>query len=74
MKLKKMAVTVATIGALCASSYAFAARYYSHYTYYSDASRTTVVGVRINTCAGTVIMNGTMTVYSTLDDRFNCNL
>jgi hypothetical protein len=74
MQLKKLAVTVATLGALCASSYAFAARFYSHYTYYSDATYSTAVGERINACNGQVYMNGTMTIYSTLDDRFNCYL
>jgi len=74
MKLKKVAVILASVGALCASSYAFAARYYSHYDYYSDATRTTKVGSRIVTCDGRVHLYGTTSTYSVLVDRFNCML
>jgi hypothetical protein len=74
MKLKKFVVAVVSISAICASSYALAARYYVKYTYYSDATHATKVGMRINTCAGTVYMSGVMSPYSVLEDRFNCNL
>jgi hypothetical protein len=74
MNLKKFVITVASISALFASGYAFAARYYAHYSYYSDATHTTQVGTRINACNGQVYMSGTMTTFSVLDDRFNCNL
>lgn len=74
MNLKKFAVILTSIGALCASSYAFAARYYSHHDYYSDATYSQKVGTRIAACNGQVYLSGTMTTYSVLIDRFNCTL
>ena len=74
MKLKKFVMTLTAISAIFASGYAFAARYYAHYIYYSDATYTNQVGSRTNACNGQVYITGTMTSFSVLDDRFNCDL
>jgi ABC-type uncharacterized transport system substrate-binding protein len=73
MKLKQLAAVLGVVGSMAASGYAWAATYYTEYMYFSDATRTTVVGNRITTCKNQVYTYGTVTIYKRLVERYDCS-
>ena len=72
MKLKTLAAVLGVAGSLAASGYAWAATYYTDYYYYSDATRTTIVGERTTNCKNQVDAWGTVTAYRRLVETYNC--
>lgn len=70
MKLKKLA-----LGALMAATVAsvYAANYYSTVYYYSDASRTTIVGTKTTNCKNQIEVTGTVTAYPRTVERYSCD-
>lgn len=66
--------TVAAVVALTAiSSYAFAANYIVETIYYSDASRSTIVGESVKRCNGSTFVTGQITSYSRVVAKYPCN-
>jgi hypothetical protein len=75
MNFKKRATAaLLAAGAMAAAGYAYAAVFYTQTAYYSDASYTTQVGTRTATCNRQVYLTGSMTPYSKVVDRYNCDL
>lgn len=72
MKLKQAAALLGVVGAMAASSYAYAATYYQNYMYFSDSARTNFVGEKIIDCRNRVTVWGTITPYSRRVEYYNC--
>ena len=67
------ALAVCSIGAAGAASAWTYTWYYTDYAYFSDSTRTTVVGGTTTFCNRRVESWGTQTAYKRLLERYDCN-
>lgn len=74
MNLKKAVIGMTAAAVLCTSGLAYAAIFYRHTTYYSDATYSTPVGSRVYDCRARTTNYGTITEFKIIDETFNCTL